>query len=357
MDDKGYAFTPLAFLLIIPVVILAASYSGIVNEVNTLSAIVIGGDVTASVANDIMDATRQDAADAGRTSAFLAVQKVINSYNLLPDNNPYFSTTSGSDSKSFVINYTWNMLNSNLTNTTRDLENQTGRIIYVNGNYVDPNGTGTVPIFQKSDINIVQSDPFGFNITVNSISIKVVQNSSSSSSQSVQLNTPPVNTYISIDQLEDPYIWVNTKARISLIINKYPYYSSQFADYHFDDNVSVGKLNYLYDCLVGANASMGYRPYYFPDPHGLTFFDRLENRTNGSSSGLNSAKMSTFILNDPLMNEHGNKPTSTLDHEYFVGTSGSTINVKGTIFRDPTGRNFLLSNNYIGYLGLQSSYT
>ncbi len=46
MEDKGYAFTPLAFLLFIPVIIIAVSFSGIVNEVNTLSAIVIGGDVT-----------------------------------------------------------------------------------------------------------------------------------------------------------------------------------------------------------------------------------------------------------------------------------------------------------------------
>ena len=356
MDDKGYAFTPLAFLLIIPVLILAVSYSGIVNELGTLSAIVIGGDVTSTVANDMVTAIRQDTSDAGRTSAFLAVQKVINSYNLLPDNNPYFSNVSGSDSKTFVINKTLAMLNNNITNVTRDLENQTGRTISINGVLIDPQGTNTVQIFQSSDLNISQSDPYGFNITVKSVAIKVVQNSTTSG-QSVQFNTPAVNVYIPIDQLEDPYIWVNTKARLSLVITKYPYYSSQFSDYHFDDNVSAGKLNYLYDCLVGANTSMGYRPYYFPDPHGLTFFDRLENRTNGSSSGLDSAKMSTFILNDPLMNEHGNSPVSTLDHEYFNSTTGVTINVKGTIFKDPTGRNFLLSTKYIGYLGLQSTYS
>ena len=50
MDDKGYAFTPLVVLLFIPVIIIGVSFSGIVNEVNTLSSIAIGGDVTATVA-------------------------------------------------------------------------------------------------------------------------------------------------------------------------------------------------------------------------------------------------------------------------------------------------------------------
>jgi len=36
MDEKGYAFTPLAFLLFIPVIIIALSYGNIVNELNDL---------------------------------------------------------------------------------------------------------------------------------------------------------------------------------------------------------------------------------------------------------------------------------------------------------------------------------
>ena len=53
MDDKGFAFTPLTFLLLVPVMILAISYNGIINEVNTISAIAVGGDVTITIANNI----------------------------------------------------------------------------------------------------------------------------------------------------------------------------------------------------------------------------------------------------------------------------------------------------------------
>ena len=77
MEDKGYAFTPLAFLLFIPVIIIAVAFSGIVNEVNTLSAIVIGGDVTATVASNVVKTIRDDTADSGRNSAFHSNQ---NSY-------------------------------------------------------------------------------------------------------------------------------------------------------------------------------------------------------------------------------------------------------------------------------------
>ncbi len=352
MDDKGYAFTPLALLLMIPVVILAISYNGIVNEVNLLSAIAIGGDVTSTVAGDIIEIVQQDTADAGRKSAFMAVQVVINNTNTLPGNQPFFST-SGNTSRSYIANNTAIMINTNITNTCRDLEKQTGRIIYVNGSYIDPNGNTPAPIFQDDDLIISQDDPYGFTISIPSISVKVVQNSSTVS-QSTTFNTPPQSAYVSIEGLEDPYIWVNAKERNTSIIYKYPYYDTYLGklEYHLADNVSQGKLDYLYECLEGANSTMGYRPYYFPDPHGLTFFDRLENRTNSTSAGPDSAKMSTFILWDPLQEDHGNIPTSMLDHEYFAGINGNTLTAKGDIVTGPDGKNFLISSDYEIYLGL-----
>ncbi len=363
MDDKGYAFSPLAFLLIIPVIILAVSYSSIVTEVNTLSAIIIGGDVTATIVNNVIKTINDDTADAGRKSAFLAVQSVINNYNLLPNNDPFFDNT-GNNSTAFVLSATTDMLNTNITNTCRDLEKQTGREIYINNIYLDPDDTSDVTIFGTNDLTITQSDPFGFYIKVPSIPIKIIHNSSDTS-QSVEVNTPTMNVYISIDKMEDPYIWVKSKARISSVINKYPYYTSgsvfnsTVSDYHFADKVSNGSLNYLWDCLVGPNsAQMGYRPYYFPDSHGLTFFDRLENRTFNNSLGPDSAKMSTFILNDPLQEDHGNQHTSAIDHEYFSNilgynmttTHGTSVNqVMG-----PDGRPFYISTNYISWLGFRS---
>ena len=354
MDDKGYAFTPLALLLMIPVVILAISYNGIVNEVNLLSTIAIGGDVTATVAGDIINDIQQDAADAGRKSSFMAVQLVINSTNTLPGNQPFFNTA-GNTSRSYIANNTAGMININITNTCRDLEKQTGRIIYINGSYIDPNSNAAAPIFQQSDLSISQEDPYGFTINIPSVSVKVVQNSSTAG-QSVTFNTPPQSAYVSIEGLEDPYIWVNTKERNTSIIYKYPYYDTYMGnlEYHFADNVSAGRLDYLYECLVGANSTMGYRPYYFPDPYGLTFFDRLENRTNATSLGPDGAKMSTFILWDPLQEDHGNNPTSMLDHEYFASVTGYTLTANKNIVMGPDGKNFLISNTYKTRLGLSS---
>ncbi|WP_424355890.1 hypothetical protein [Methanobacterium sp. MBAC-LM] len=361
MDDKGYAFTPLALLLMIPVVILAISYSGIVNEVNLLSAIVIGGDVTATVASDVVNAIQQDTADAGRRSAFMAVQSVINSTNVLADNQPFFSTT-GNTSRAYIADTTADTINVNITNTCRDLEKQTGRIIYINGSYVNPNNNDSAPIYDGSDLSISQDDPFGFTITIPSIAITVVQNSSSAG-QNVTFNTPAQNAYVSIEGLEDPYIWVNAKERISSVFYKYPYYDTYMGklEYHFADNASASRLDSLYDCLVGANTEMGYRPYYFPDSHGLTFFDRLEGRTNSTSAGPDSAKMSTFILYDPLQEDHGNNPISMLDHEYFASVIGYTITTKHgsttTTVMGPDGKNFLISTNYSKYLNLSASYS
>ncbi|MGB9979437.1 hypothetical protein [Methanobacterium sp.] len=353
MDDKGYAFTPLALLLMIPVVILAVSYNGIVNEVNLLSAIAIGGDVTSSVAGDIIDNIQQDTADAGRKSAFMAVQLVINRTNTLPDNNPFFEE---GESETYILNNTVNMINVNLTSTCSDLEKQTGRTILINGTPIDSYTNKTANIFQQDDLSISQEDPYGFIISIPSLSIQVLQNSSTAN-QSVTFNTPPQTAYVSIEGLEDPYIWVNTKERNSSIIYKYPYYNTYMGnyEYHFADDVTSGKLSFLWECLMGANSTMGYRPYYFPDPYGLTFFDRLEDR-NVSNSPTNETRMSTFILWDPLQEDHGNLPTSMLDHEYFQSVSGGTITANKNIVMGPDGKNFIISNTYRTRLGLSSSY-
>lgn len=42
-DEDGYAFTPLAVLLFIPVIIIAISYGNIVNEANMLAGLATGG--------------------------------------------------------------------------------------------------------------------------------------------------------------------------------------------------------------------------------------------------------------------------------------------------------------------------
>ncbi len=351
MDDKGFAFTPLTFLLLVPVMILAISYNGIINEVNTISAIAVGGDVTITIANNIITVIDEDTGDAGRNSALNAVETVINNTNLLAGNQPFFGQTAGNNSTTYIINSVVSMLNNNLTNTCIVLENQTGRTIYVN-NVLITNSTTNLTILNSSNLNISQNDPYGFTITVSSVPITVVQNG-----QNVTINTPVESAYVSILGLEDPYIWVNTKERNSSVIYAYPYYTNTYntgiADYHFQDNPGNGSLPNLWTCLQGSSSSNYTNPYYFPDPHGLSFFDRLENRTNNTSESPTSARMSTFIIYDVLSTEHGNNPTSMLDHEYFAGVSGSPVASEGTNVKCPgSGNTFLISSNYVNYLNL-----
>ncbi len=368
MDDKGYAFAPMAFLLIVPVMVLAISFNGVIGELNIISSIAVGGDVTATIAHNIVTAVEQDTADAGRYSSMLAVQTVVNRTNIY-DNRPFFgktgSNSTGNNSKAFIVNSTANMLNKNITETCRVLEQQTGRDIYINGTYVDPKGTGSLNIFTANDLELTQKDPFGFYIKVKGVPIRVVQrDASQNNNQAVQFNTPVRDIYVSIEQLEDPWIWVMTKHRNSSVIYRYPYYTSSGAiaggtsgDYHFADRRTPGRLNYLWECFSGANVTaMGYRPYYFPDSHGLSFFDRLENRTPATSGSPPEARMSTFIIYNILQEDHGNYPTSMVDHEYFSGVQGFVITSQGVTVKTPSGNELLISTAYRGYLGLLPTY-
>jgi hypothetical protein len=368
MDDKGYAFTPMAFLLLIPVIIIAVAFSGLVNEVNSLSLIAIGGDVTSTVASNVVKTIKEDTADAGRNASFLATRQVIDSYSSSQNNNPFFGGSQNpTDSRSYIENRTLIALNLNLTNTCRELEKQTGRDIIINGNPIDVNGTGTINIFQPANMDITQSDPYGFNITLSSVPVKIIQNSTTQN-QSFEFNTPPMNVYISVERLEDPYIWVNTLGRNSSVIFRYPYYTSSFiggnasTKYRMGEQASSGKLQFLNQSLVGPNTvAFGYMPFYFPDEHGLSFFDRLENRTNNTSISNATARMSTFILWDPVWeNIPGKNMSSYLDHEYFAGIQGTRITTTHsgvvTAVTDPTGRVFYLSSTYKVNLGLFDNY-
>jgi hypothetical protein len=367
MDDKGYAFTPLVLLLFIPIIIIGVSFSGIVNELNSLSSIAIAGDVTSTVASSVVTSIKSDTADAGRNSAYLASRSVIDNFN--GNNNPYFGNTAPNDARSFVTNRTLVLLNQNITNTCRALEQQTGRNITINNIPIDANGTSSANIFNSANIGIVESDPFGFNITLTSVPVTIVQNGTSNN-QNYTFNTPPMNVYISITQLEDPYIWVNTNGRNASIINPYPYYTSSNnilgggtanTTYHFADQVSAGKLSYLYQELAGANTTnFGIMPYYFPDPHGLSFFDRLQNLTNNTSSSPASARMSTFVLWNPNYENIPGYTPSYLDHEYFAGINGTVITTthSGVVTNvlDPANNVFYLSPTYKTILGLADNY-
>ena len=351
MDDKGYAFTPLAFLIFIPIMIVALAMGNIVNELNTVSTIAIGGDVTFTAATNVYTAIRDGAADAGRNAAYNATRQVIDDRDYLPD------------SKTYIRDRVVESLNTHVLLACKSLEAQTGRSIFINGISIN---NQTTQVFTAADVNITQEDPFGFYVNIRGgIPIQVTQ-----SNQSYQGVTPPMKVYVSIEGLEDPYVWLNTKERTTSVIYKYQYYTSfgGVPNYHFADaGTEQFKLHYLYEAMNGtSNPSQIYpRPFYFLDTHGLSFFDRLENKENSTTTSPPATRMSTFILGDPLNEDHSTDAISFLDHEYFDGIAGTTITTRSgsttNILRQPdasgapNGPIIYLSSAYKTLLGLNGS--
>ena len=344
MDNKGYVFSPLTILLLIPVLVIAINYAEIVNEANTIANIAIGGDVTYNTATNVFGFIQKAAADSGRNSAYNATRYVI-------DNKQFFT-----DSKTYIRQNIVNSLNVNVIASCRELENQTGRQIFINN---IPINNYTNQTFNLNDVTITQDDPFGFYVNVRGgIPIRVEQKD-----QVYEGVTPPISSYVSLEGIEDPYVWMRSKQRFSNVIFKYPYYEYSPVtgrNYRFDENVDrdLIRLNYLWECLNGTNnpSNITPRPYYVPDPYGLSFFDRLENKTNTTSTSPQSVRMSTFIIGDPLLEDHGRPDISRVDHEYFRNIIGYTITVRNQPIADPTGSTFYLSVIYRGLFNLQSSY-
>jgi len=192
------------------------------------------------------------------------------------------------------------------------------------------------------------------------IPIRVVQRD-----QVFEGTLPPISSYVSIEGMEDPYIWINSRHRQSNIIYRYPHFREHRNNFlfFFDDTVDVAnhRLNFLWDCLNGTDnpGNITPRPFYFPNEHGLTFFDRLENRSTSLNPN-NRTRMSTFILGDPLREHHGREAVSRLDQEYFNNVAGSFIEIGNgknrQSMRDPTGAVFYLSTFYKNYFGLEDKY-
>ncbi|MDI9436893.1 MAG: hypothetical protein QM405_02330 [Euryarchaeota archaeon] len=358
MDEKGFSFTPMAFLIMIPILLIAISFTGIVNEINAISQIAIGGDVTYTAANNIIISIEKGGKDAGRKAAYLATRHVIDQEALRVP-NPFFAT---GQSKQYIKNITTDAINNNTVATCMKLEAETGRQIYINN--VPINSYSDKP-FKPSQITIDQTDPYSFNVNIpQGFNLTVTQKG-----QNATIRTPPITTTVSIEGLEDPYVWVKSKDRLSSIIYKYPYYTSQYNEYHLADQIYSSKLENLAACLNGTGNPSGItpRPYYFVDPDGLSFFDRLEGRS--TSTEPSNTRMSTFVVGDPLKEEPGYwVGMSCVDHEYFTSVKGpNTITITNSVdgntyvVRDYGAPGwvpvvFRLSDKYMTRLGLQSNY-
>lgn len=359
MDEKGYVFTPTTLLLLIPIIIVAIAYSGILNELNMVSNVAIGGDVTATTALNIFSAMEKGTSDAGRSASFNATRKVIDERKFF--SNSYINSNNESASKEYIHNRILTTMNDYIIQSCKDLETQTGREIFLNNESVT---NTTTQLLYYNDITITQENPYGFYVTIKGgIPIRVTQKD-----QTFEGVTPTIKVPVSVQGLEDPYIWINTQLLTSNLIFSYPEYDEGATyPYNFDRDVDKPnkKIQFLWNCLNGTDnpSDIPNRPYYFPDAHGLSFFDRLENRTNNTSTAVNKAKLSTFIIGDPLYNYHGTSAVSHLDHEYLTYPSYAppvtTIKISGTDFADPMGYVFYLStgtNGYMTYFNLKTSY-
>lgn len=350
MDEKGFAFTPLTYLLIIPVLVIAISYGNIINEANLLGSLVIGGDVTYSSATTLISTLQKGAGDAGRNAAYNATRQVIDR-NVEEEGNPFFASGT---SRTAITNNITAALNNHVRETALKVKEETGRNVYINNVLIDDY---TDTPFTSSNVHITQEDPFGFYVNIDEgIPIKIEQQNSD---QVYELETPAISTYVSIEGLEDPYIWIYTKERTSNVVYKYPYYTSDAhgRSYYFNSSVDYDeiKLHHLWECLDGTDNPSGItpRPNYFPDPSGLSFFDRLEGKH--TSSEPQDVRMSTFIIDDPLFENHGKREISWLDHEYVQGIAGSPIKIGSSDFTF-NGNVFYLSNSYKTLFDLKSNY-
>jgi hypothetical protein len=341
MDENGYTFTPMTVLLFIPIMIIAVAYGNIVNEANMLATLATGGDVTFTASSAIFSNIEKGALDGGRNAAYNATRKVIDSSSVNSSSSPFFANGT---SKNYVKQRTLDAINTQVINASQKLEQETGREIFINN---IPINNYTNATFTSSDVNITQTDPFGFFVNIRGgIPIRVVQKG-----QVFEGSTPPISTYVTLEGLEDPYVWVNTKFRQSNVIYRYSFYSNipGFGpEYYFQQNVdkSTNRLYHLWDCLNGTDnpSNITPRPNYFVDSEGLSFFDRLENRS--TSADANITRMSTFILGDVLQEDHNNAHISIVDWEYFKVVPGYPIEIQTNQFMyDPMGSMVYLSNS------------
>ena len=104
---------------------------------------------------------KRELADAGRNGAYNATRKVIDDEKFMNNSQDYVKTN--------ILDN----LNAHVIETCKNIENQTGREIYIN-NIPITNYTRTT--FTANDVNITQEDPFGFYINIKAgIPIKVIQ--------------------------------------------------------------------------------------------------------------------------------------------------------------------------------------
>lgn len=355
MDEKGYTITPVALLLMIPVIILAVAFGDVVDEVNQFSTITIGSDVTGGTVSSVYTYIKYGAGDSGRWGAYNVTRAVIDRQNFLPD------------SKLYVREVVAGQLSEHVIDSCSKLSRETGRNISINNKQIPVNTSNFTMdnIFTASDIEVSQvdaygkGDPYGFYVVVKAgVPIKVEQEG-----QVYEGTLPEIRGYAPIVGMEDPYIWIKSSFRIRNAIYPYTQYEKSYGGteiFHFDDRVDIDnvKIENLGECLNGTGNPENIQgmPQYFPNQYGLNFFERLQGSQIAGEQA--DTRLSTFVVGDPLSDIHQGKTISAVDIEYFAEppVTGTRIMLRNNEYLDSRGAVFYLSTTYKTRFTLLSTY-
>ncbi|MFQ5975443.1 MAG: CARDB domain-containing protein [Candidatus Hydrothermarchaeales archaeon] len=344
---SAFVFTGMSFLLVIPAIMLAASFAGMVRYGEAGREIALESDVVYYVSKDVRETILEITLKSGRWETHQATKLVIDTYvNLTRTTNKsyakahsFFPDTEvdpqGRNITTYLLDKIIETMNQGMNDTIDELERRSGKeIIFNDGNEI------------TDELIINQTDPWGFYISLAEMPLRVT----GGGGPAFNTTLPASDVYITFEGLEDPYITVMSEANAFSRVYRSPYepYNGSY-----DENVSQAKLENLYTALIGSGTEDNPIPYYhyFGDStrdDGISFFSRLEgNSTN------RSYKIETFLIGNVL----GNQSAATrVDHGYFSNTAGSEIEVCLRDFEDPLGNVFYIDDVHLSYYGLERNY-
>ncbi len=319
MNNKAFVFSGMALLLVLPVLIMAASFTDVVKTGNMGVSLNLRADRVFQVKTDLEETVVSASISSGRYNAHQATLNLSLKFEELTQETglEYASQhsfytdpeVSASDSKTVIEENIRNSINNALGEVIADYSSSGVNIIINNGNNV----TGP-------DISINQTEPFTFIVGIDSMPLYI---DFGFTTYNGTLNS--VTAVVPLEGLMDPYIFVKTKGRSTNRIFESPY----------GNNIS----SFLYNDTVGSGSSLNPRPYYHNNTEGLSFFCKLDGKTSAACTDIDASKMETFVLGDPL----SQTSASVVDHQYFVNAPANGT----TTYTPPTDVPSASPNSYV----------
>lgn len=346
MNNKAFVFTGMAFLLILPAIFLAASYFEMARYGNLGITISLHSDKVFIITTDLRETIAKAAQDSGRWNAYLAVKNITET----------FENLTSEKSLDYATQHSWytDPEITTLNSSTAIENNIRASINYAITGLINNYSTSGVTLSVNNGNNITdevislyQKDPWGFYVNVTSLPLFVQFGVAT-----FNTTIPAISAYVSIENLQDPYIFVKTKGRSTNKIVRTPY--TPFNE-TYDQTVANNTIYQLYTALIGSRSNGDPRPYYHNSSDGLSFFCRLDGK-NATQCTDDGAEMETFVVGDPL----SKSGVSIVDHYYFTDVAGSGITISGSPMDVPTASpnsySFLIDDTHLSYYGLSRTY-